>query len=412
MQYILHVDMNKFYATVEQMLDPSLKRKPIAVCGCTEERHGIVLTASAEAKAMGVKTGMANWQARQACAGLIVVQPHYDQYLKYSGLARAIYRRYTDTIEPFGMDENWLDISPLCGNFADAAHFADEIRLAVREELGLTVSVGVSFSKIFAKLGSDMKKPDAVTVLDDISWRERVWSLPVSDLLYVGPATTRRLMMYSIHTIGDLARVDPVMMDRWFGKNGLVLWNFANGLDHSRVMPSGMTYPIKSIGHGITCSRDLESPEEARLVLTELSQEVGRRLRASDLAARGVQVSVRTSQLSGSQFQCRLLHPTCSALELSRAGTELFIRRYCWDDPVRSLCIRAIDLIPGMTPCQLDIFGDEDRRARRKQLDTCIDDIQNRFGKKAVYPAVLLKKDLPIPNDGRELVIMPDRMFR
>ena len=258
---ILHSDLNCFYASVEVNENPKLRDQAIAVCGSTEERHGIVLTASYPAKRRGVKTGMANWQAVRACPGLICVPPHYDLYVKYSRLVRNIYLRYTDKMEPYGMDECWLDVSGSRQLHGDGTAIAEEIRKAVRDELGLTVSIGVSFNKIFAKLGSDMKKPDAVTTLPRDDWKGRVWPLPVSELLYVGPATTRKLMSRNILTIGDLAKTPPELLHDWFGKNGIVLWRFANGEDNSRVMQNDYEAPIKSVGHGITCSCDLRDNE-------------------------------------------------------------------------------------------------------------------------------------------------------
>ena len=234
---ILHSDLNCYYASVEMNEHPELRGKKVAVCGSTENRHGIVLTASYPAKRSGVKTGMANWQAKQACPDLIMVDPHYDLYLRYSKIVRSIYKRYADCIEPFGMDENWISI-PCCKSIdQDGLKLAEDIRKTVREETGLTVSIGVSFSKIFAKLGSDMKKPDAVTVVSRENYKDTAWKLPVSDLLYVGPATTRKLATYNIHTIGDLANADPNILHYKLGKNGIMLWNFANGTDCAQVMP-------------------------------------------------------------------------------------------------------------------------------------------------------------------------------
>ena len=244
-EMILHSDLNCFYASVEMNENPRLRGKAVAVCGSTEDRHGIVLTASYPAKRMGVKTGAANWQARQCCPGLICVPPHYELYMKYSKLVRRIYARYTDDIEPFGMDENWLSIPYGRGDVErEGRLIAEEIRKSVREEIGLTVSIGVSFSKIFAKLGSDMKKPDAVTVISRANFQEKVWPLAVSELLYVGPATTRRLMSMNVMTIGDLAKADPELIRSRLGKNGIMLWRFANGADHSPVMPAEFVPPI------------------------------------------------------------------------------------------------------------------------------------------------------------------------
>ena len=302
---ILHSDMNSFYASVEMMLDPSLKGKAVAVCGATEERHGIVLAKSELAKKYGVKTGMVNWEAKQRCPGLVLVPPQYDQYLKYSKLAHQIYYRYTDLVEPFGMDECWLDMTG-SGAYGSGMEIAQKIRTACREELGLTVSIGVSFNKIFAKLGSDMKKPDAVTQITKDDFREKVWPLAASEMIYVGRATEAKLARYGVKTIGELAAIPPETLQHWFGVNGLKLWAYANGTDNSRVMHKDFVSPVKSIGHGITCTADLENEEEVHRVLLELAQDVGHRLRVHELCAQGVQVSVRGNDLLGAQFQCKL----------------------------------------------------------------------------------------------------------
>lgn len=263
---ILHSDLNCFYASVETMLNPTLRDKAVAVCGSTEDRHGIVLAKSEKAKKAGVKTGMVNWEARSICKDLIIVPPQYDQYLKYSQLTRAIYQRYTDLIEPFGMDECWLDVtgSRVCG---DPMTIAEKIRKTVREELGLTVSIGVSFNKIFAKLGSDMKKPDAITEITPGNFKDKVWPLDASEMIYCGTATRKKLHLYGIDTIGDVANSDSELLHRLFGKNGYDLWTFANGKDSSRVMHKDFVSPIKSVGHGITCISDLENEDEVWRVM-------------------------------------------------------------------------------------------------------------------------------------------------
>ena len=408
---ILHIDMNKFYATVEQMLNPSLKGKAIAVCGSTEERHGIVLTASAEAKTKGVKTGMANWEARQACPGLIVVPPQYDQYCKYSQLARAIYKRYSDRVESFGMDECWADITPLCKTFDAAAEIADEIRLAIKEELGLTVSIGVSFSKALAKLGSDMKKPDAVTLLAPDNWRERVWPLPVSDLLYVGSRTTRKLVGRGIVTIGDLANYPVEGLHQMLGKNGIMLWRFANGEDHSAVMPVNYERTVKSVSKGITCSCNLENPEQVWKVMLALSQDVGHQLRQYGLAATGVKIYIRESEIDyGLAKQSRIPFPTQSPLEIAQAARIQFLDNYRWNNPVRAVCVSTYDLVPRDQPVQLNLFVDEEKRRRRQRLEDCVDEIRSRFGKHSIIAASLMG-DLHMPDDGRHEVKMPGMMY-
>ena len=264
-----------------------------------------MLAKSEKAKKAGVKTGMANWEARQLCRDLILVPPQYDQYVKYSKLTRAIYNRYTDLVEPFGMDECWCDVTA-AGFYGSPMKIAEEIRKSVREELGLTVSIGVSFNKIFAKLGSDMKKPDAITEITSANYKEKVWPLACSEMIYCGPATTRKLDRYGIHTIGDVACTDPAFLKGLLGVNGLALWQYAAGKDQSRVMPQGYVAPVKTIGHGITCVTDLYNEEDVFRVMLELSQDVGHRLRVHELSAGGVQVWIRGNDLGGCQFQCRL----------------------------------------------------------------------------------------------------------
>lgn len=262
---ILHSDLNSFYASVEMMLDPSLRGKAVAVCGSTEDRHGIVLAKSDLAKKAGIKTGMVNWEARQLCKDLIVVPPHYDQYLKYSKMTQAIYQRYTDLMEPFGMDECWLDVT---GSrlFGSGMEIAVQIRDACREELGLTVSIGVSYNKIFAKLGSDMKKPDAVTEIRRDSFKEKVWPLHCSEMIYCGRATTAKLAKYGIHTIGDVANTDPEYLRRWFGVNGLALWRYANGTDTSRVMHADIDQLVDLKRDIVAIIKAVENPEYQTLL--------------------------------------------------------------------------------------------------------------------------------------------------
>ena len=405
---ILHSDLNCFYASVEMMLDPKLRDKAVAVCGSTENRHGIVLAKSEKAKKAGVKTGMVNWEARQLCPDLIVVPPQYDQYLKYSALTKNIYRRYTDLVEGFGMDEAWCDVT---GCQKSGEEIAEEIRKTVREELGMTVSIGVSFNKIYAKLGSDMKKPDAITVITQDNFKEKVWPLSASELLYVGPATTRKLASYGIHTIGELAAADTEFLRRLLGVNGLAIWRYAAGLDHSRVMPIDYEEPVKTLGHGITCTADLYDENEVGRVMLELAQDLGHRLRLHKLAATGVQIAVRSKDLAYSQYQTSLPYSTQSPLDIATAGRELFHKRYTWPGPVRAVTIRATNLIPQNRPMQASLYFDLDKIIRREKLDDAVEDIRRRFGKKAIYPAACMG-DLKMPDNGIHEVIMPSIMYQ
>mgnify|MGYP000096819275 CR=1 FL=1 len=407
---ILHSDLNSFYASVEAMLNPKLRGKAVAVCGSTENRHGIVLAKSELAKRAGVKTGMVNWEATQCCPNLIMVQPHYDQYVKYSKLTRAIYDQYTDQIEPFGMDECWLDVTgSRC--HGDGLAIAEAIRTSVYEQLGLTVSIGVSFTKIFAKLGSDMKKPDAITCITPESYRTQVWPLPASDLLYVGRATTEKLRRRGIETIGGIAQCDKMLLKSWFGVNGIKLWEFANGVDNSRVRPFDYEPVAKSVGHGITCTADLENNNEVLQVLFELAQGVSLRLRQAELIATRVQLYIRDCNLNYREFQCKLPYPTQSWREMVNCAMELFRLRYTWQYPIRSVTIRAVDLISTRTPQQLDLFGDQEKRKRNDDLEIAIEDIQRRFGRDAIRLASSMN-GLKVQKDkSHEQLTMPAAMY-
>ena len=408
---ILHSDMNCFYASVEMMLDPSLRGKAVAVCGSTENRHGIVLAKSELAKKAGVKTGMVNWEARQRCPDLIMVKPQYEQYLKYSELARNIYQRYTDQVEPYGMDECWLDVGgsrSVCGS---GMEIAEDIRKTVKEELGLTVSIGVSFNKMFAKLGSDMKKPDAITEIRKAEFKEKIWPLPASDLLFVGRATTAKLEQYGITTIGGIANADPQFLKRLLGVNGLALWRSAAGLDDSPVMHKDFVSPIKSVGHGITCTADLENEDEVWKVMLELSQDIGHRLRIHKLKASGVQISIRSNDLGFRQYQAPLTLATQSPSVIAHKAIQIFRDNYHWIMPLRAVTVRAINLHPKNEPEQIDLFTDMRQLERLDRLDDCIEDIRRRFGKRAVFQACLLG-DLKMPFDNRDKVVMPGVMGR
>ena len=407
---ILHSDLNCFYASVEMMLDPSLRGKPVAVCGCTEDRHGIVLAKSELAKKAGVKTGMVNWEAERLCKDLIIVPPQYDQYSKYSKLTQAIYNRYTDLIEPFGMDECWLDVSGSQNACGDPMTIAESIRKTVREELGLTVSIGVSFNKIFAKLGSDMKKPDAITEITEETFKDKIWSLPCSELIYCGPATTKKLDRMGIRTIGQLAQADPNCLKSTLGVNGYALWVYANGKDTSRVMHRDFVSPVKSVGHGITCISDLETPDEVWKVMLSLSQDIGHRLRLHGLSARGVQISIRGDDLFGSQFQAKLPFKTQLPNEIAQAAFHIFKSNYKWYKYVRAVSIRTIDLVPYDSSEQLSLFINNEGRERRERLEDCVEEIRGRFGKEALTYGALLG-NLKMPSDGREIVKMPGLMY-
>ncbi len=408
---ILHSDMNSFYASVEMMLHPELQGKAVAVCGSTETRHGIVLAKSELAKKAGIKTGMVNWEAERLCPGLILIQPHFEQYLKYSKLARSIYQRYTDYVEPYGMDECFLDVSGSADMYGGGLEIAERIRGAIKSELGLTVSIGVSFNKVFAKLGSDMKKPDAVTAISRENFKEKVWPLPASDLFFVGRATSKKLSRYGVHTIGELAALPPEFLQQIFGKNGLILWLYANGRDSTPVMDKDFVSPIKSIGHGITCTVDLQDEEEVWRVMLELSQDIGHKLRANERKASGVQIFVKDNALNLKQFQGKLPYSSLSPTDIALKARALFRDNYDWTLPVRAVTVRAIDLRGINEAEQISLFSDAERTERCEKLYDCVEEIRRRFGKRSLYSASLMG-DVNMPAYRDHELVMPGMMVR
>ena len=294
---ILHSDCNCFYASVELLHHPELRGRPVAVCGNPDARHGIILTADYTAKRYGVKTGMALWQARQLCPDLIFLPARMDLYLRFSRMAQDIYSEYTDKVEPYGIDESWLDVSDSVSIKGGGYSIAKEINNRMKKELGITVSIGVSFNKVFAKLGSDYKKPDAITTMGKDEYRTKAWSLPVSDLLYVGRATDRRLRTMGVKTIGDLALMDESILTKKLGKVGNILHAFANGYDTSPVKIENTSAPIKSVGNSTTTPKDMRTDEDVKIVLYILAESVAARLRENGFRCRTVEISIRDKEL-------------------------------------------------------------------------------------------------------------------
>ena len=407
---IIHSDMNSCYASVECSLNPALRGKPVAVGGSEEHRHGIILAKSEEAKKYGVKTGEPLWQAKRKCPDLIIVEPHFEQYIKYSRLAHDIYARYTDKIEPMGLDEVWCDITGSIKAFGSKEVICEEIRTAFKEELGVTVSIGVSFNKIFAKLGSDLAGKDAVYEITKDDFKEKVWKLPATAIMGVGRSTGETLLRYGIKTIGELAECDPKWLRTVFGVVGNDLWKYANGLDSSRVMPDGYRQPIKSIGHGVTCSVDLVSGDEVWKVFLSLSQDVSRQLKKNGLEATGVQIGVRDNQFMTRQFQCETDFATQSATEIARTAMKLFEKNYSWVYDVRAVTVRAINLQKEGTPYQLDFLSDTESHERQKKIDDTVLALRERYGTDAIFNCCLMTED-KIP-DHHIKHTLPGKMYK
>ena len=385
---ILHSDLNNFYASVECLYHPEYRGKPLAVLGDPEARHGIVLAKNYEAKSRDVRTGDPKWMAEQKCPGIVFVPPHYDLYMKHSRLVRQIYSEYTDQVEPYGLDECWLDVTGSTRLFGSGEEIADKIRKRVKSELGVSVSVGVSFNKIFAKLGSDLKKPDATTVIECDRFKEVVWPLPVKELLYVGRATHNKLKRRGIFTIGDLANANPESLKFWLGKMGIVLWQFANGLDTSPVSNIGAKSLIKTVGNSTTAPRDLISDEDIRIILTVLCESVSARLREYGFICRTVQLGIRDNELEWIERQGKLEIPNRTAKSIFELSFALY-KKHANGKPVRSLSVRACDLEP-VDFMQLSLLPEARRLEKQEELESVVDGLRSRFGHFSVQRGIML----------------------
>ena len=386
---ILHCDLNSFYASVEIRDNPELKGLPVAVCGSVEDRSGIVLAKNDLAKAFGVQTGEKIYDAKKKCPSLVTVSPHYSKYEEASRSVRKIYARYTDRIESFGLDECWLDITGSHLLFGSSVEIANKIREEVKRETGLTISVGVSFTKVLAKLGSDLKKPDAVSVLPKENYMQIIKNLDISELIGIGPATKRALNKLKIYTLGELAGCDAFVLQRHLGKNGIWLWRAVNGVECSEVSKYGDIPKPKSISCSRTAPKDLTTNAEVWQAFLTLSCDVCKRLRSEKFYASGVCISIKTNDLQYHEYQMPLELPLMSALSLAEAGFELFCERFDWRLPIRALGIRAINLMPIDLGRQCTLFSNSTAEDKRDALSWVSDSLEARFGKDIVHHACI-----------------------
>ena len=381
---ILHCDQNCFFASVELLSHPDLRDVPMAVCGDPASRHGIILAKNEPAKRFGIQTAETVWQARRKCPGLVLLPPHHKLYREYSVRVNELYGQYTDLVEPFGIDESWLDITGSMHLFGgDPVAIADELRRHVREELGLSISVGVSFNKIFAKLGSDYKKPDATTLISPENWQEIVWPLPVGAMLFVGRSAQRTLAQYGVETIGQLAACRPEMLEKLLGKLGRQMHEYANGLDRSPVRPQAEREPVKSVGNGTTFPHDLTRWEEVRAGLAALSDSVAMRLRRQGLYCSGVQVTIKDSSFRSISRQKRLESPTRLMKDIQRAAMELTRSAWRAPTPIRMLTVTALHITESAESFeQLDLLGAGRAvsDARQEKLESAVRAIRDKFG--------------------------------
>lgn len=397
--------MNSFFASVELIEHPELKEKPVAVCGDPDSRHGIILAKNEPAKAFGIVTAETVSQARRKCPDLILLPPHHDKYRHYSRLINAVYYQYTDMVEPFSIDESWLDVTASVKLFGSGRDIADRIRERVRSELGLTLSAGVSYNKIFAKMGSEYKKPDATTEITRENYKRLLWPQPVENMFFVGFATAQKLRSAGISTIGDLASASGIRLESLLGKQGPLLIKYASGRDDSPVSLSGERDRIKSVGNGITFSRDLKSSEDALTAVTSLSDTVAGRLRKYGFKAKGVKVDIKDASFKSISRQKQLVKPTHLSSDIKQAAMELISSSWRFPDPIRLITVTAINLTDGEEGEQLSFFGNgyssdsESAAAAEEKSDSiekAMDDIRRKFGDSSITFGQLLNNDIGI----------------
>ncbi len=396
---ILHCDCNSFFASVECMLDPSLKKFPVAVCGSEEDRHGIVLAKNELAKQFGIQTAETVWSAKRKCPHLVVVEPHHSEYVRISGLVNKIYRRYTDLVEPFGIDEAWLDVTGSRKLFGSGEEIAERLRNEIKNEIGITVSVGVSFNKVFAKMGSDYKKPDAVTVISRENFREIVYPMSVDNLLYVGNKTAEALKALGIRTIGSLANTDLKFLVYKFGKQGEMLSSYARGEDDSPVASVYDKHDPKSISNGMTFKKDISTDDEIRLGLDFLCDEIGERLRRNGKKCSGVCVTMKDTYLVNISRQKQIYPPSNISSEIADLAFRIVKEQWLTGKPIRMLTVAAINLIgENDETSQIDLFAEslDEKRKKAASLETAIDKIKGRYGKGSISRAGYMKNDIGI----------------
>ncbi len=392
---ILHCDMNGFFASVELLNHPELRDVPMAVSGDPDSRHGIILAKNQHAKEYGIVTAETIWQAKKKCPGLVLVRPHMSQYKEFCTKINAIYQRFTDMVEPFSIDESWLDVTASQMLFGSGREIADTIRETVKNELGLTLSAGVSFNKTFAKMGSEYKKPDATTEITRENYRDLLWPLPAGELFGVGKATSQKLAKAGIKTIGDIAMADKKYLTALLGKVGTVIWEHANGIDDSPVSLYTEREPVKSVGNGITFKRDLVTSDDIAVAVKALSDTVAGRLRSYGLKACGIKVDIKDPYFKVISRQKQLLSPTWLSQEISSTATEIINSSWQQGAPIRMLTITGINLTDELSEEQLNLFAaDIEERDKSEKVEFTMDEVRKKYGTDAIGFASAIKNDL------------------
>ncbi len=404
---ILHCDLNNFYASVECILNPSLKGYCVAVCGDKDVRHGIILAKSNEAKALGVKTAETVWQARKKCPDLICVPPHHNAYADYSRKVKNIYLQYSDRVESFSLDECWIDVTDSLNLFGSGKKIADEIRERVKKETELTISVGVSFTKSFAKLGSDMKKPDATTVISKENFRNTVWNLDVSEMIMIGKKTAESLKKYNIFTIGQLAKADDLLMKDVFGINGIKMIDAANGRDYTPVNKADEDREVKSVGHGTTTNKDLDTYADASAVIYFLSEMVASRMRRYNVIGKTVSLDLRNSNLEHLSRQKPM--PSSNHVAKEIAGTAVQLLKANWhpdsDAPLRTITVAVSNIEKCGGSVQEDFFAQDTQKSEK--LENAMDVIRGKYGFGAIARANYFSADFIADKNNDDEDLLP-----
>lgn len=412
MRAILHVDLNNFYASVECMLNPNLQGKNVAVCGAPEDRHGIILAKSQQAKKLGIKTGMTIWEAKNLAPDLITITANFPLYLKYSKIVRKIFENYTDFIEPFGIDESWLDITESINILGSPIEIAEKIKTEIYNKTKLTVSIGVSFNKIFAKLGSDLANNDEIIEITQDNYKQLVWPLPCENLLYVGKRTKKKFNRLNIFTIGDLARFDKNLLIKKIGKWGEYLHNFANGKDCSPVRNIASQAPIKSIGNSMTNYKDITTFSELKIILTLLAESVVSRLR--DIGVKGFSVihaHITKTDLTSDGWQKKLNACILSSTKLTEYAYKVILENFNFDTNLRGAGI-SVSSLKWDSNFQENIIQDK-KLIKLENLESCVNKIQKKYGNTKIKKAVILSDDkLSSLDIKEEHVIHPENFFK
>ena len=387
---ILHCVINNCYTSIECAENPELKGKPVIVCDSTDDPHCIVLAKSPEAKKYGIQTGETLWQAKMKNPDLITVNPQFNVYTRYSQAIRNIYYRFTDKIESSGLNECWLDITNSIKSFGSVPYLATLIKNTVRKEMGVTISIGVSFNKVFSKIASGLTKDNSIKYIDRKNYKKEIWNLSINKLPGVKGETLRKLNKMHIKSIGDIANETKITLEKFLGKKGALLWEYANGLDNSIVSDCDVSTPVKSVGHGITIQKDMNNNDDVWQLIFALSDTVGKKLESNRIAASKVQITIRDCQQTNHEFQCVLATPTQNPASLSRQIFSHFTKNYTWNNNIRSISIRAIELVPYAAPYQFNTCGNIEKDKKSTNKESLLDKLQNRFGAKLINYGILL----------------------